>query len=69
MNENDESEEGKICQSCHSLYYVDLNVPEEVWEKIKPEDETGESGLLCGGCTMDRVEAVIGTSTWTLVKQ
>jgi hypothetical protein len=46
------------CQFCGKQYKVDLIVPDELWEIIKPEGKPEGSGLLCGSCIMSRVENV-----------
>jgi hypothetical protein len=46
------------CQGCGSRYKVDLNIPNEVWRKIRPEGKPPEGGLLCGSCIMGRIEAI-----------
>ena len=44
------------CQSCGRHYKVDLVVPDETWEKIKPEGKPDGGGMLCGICIMVRIE-------------
>lgn len=44
------------CQECHRLYKVDLIVPDDLWEKIKPSGKSKGTGLLCGSCIMDQIE-------------
>lgn len=45
------------CEKCGYQYKVDVIVPDELWELIKPGGER-DSGLLCGRCIMDRIEAL-----------
>ena len=45
------------CQSCGNQYKVDLIVPDDLWEKIKPKGKPVGAGLLCGPCIAGRVEA------------
>lgn len=52
-----EISEGCICQSCGKRYRVDLNIPDEIWKRIKPEGKSKGAGLLCGSCIMIRIEA------------
>lgn len=61
-----EKSEGCRCQGCNSTYQVDIMVPDALWEKIKPKDKPVGAGLLCGGCIMDRLEAISGYGCWTL---
>ena len=45
------------CQDCGTLYRVDILVPDDLWEKIRPDKERDpEAGLLCGPCIMRRIE-------------
>lgn len=44
------------CQGCGKRFKVDFIVPDELWEKIKPEEKPPGSGLLCGSCICDRIE-------------
>ena len=46
------------CQSCGRKYRVDLLVPDELWEKIKPPDKPKGAGLLCGICIMTKIEDI-----------
>ena len=48
--------DGCVCQSCGRIYRVDLIVPDEWWNRIRPEGSVGEGGMLCGSCIMDRIE-------------
>lgn len=44
------------CQGCGEKYAVDLILPDELWEEIKPEGKPQGAGLLCGRCIMHRIE-------------
>ena len=44
------------CQGCGKQYRVDLIVPDNVWEKIKPAGKASGAGLLCGACIMNKIE-------------
>lgn len=46
--------EGCTCKDCGNKYRLDLNVPNYIWEEIKPAN----NGLLCGSCIMKRMETV-----------
>jgi hypothetical protein len=41
---------GCTCQRCGSKYLDDVHVPDELWERIKPEGKAVGAGLLCGQC-------------------
>lgn len=51
------------CHSCGSKYKVDLIVPDDVWETIKPELSDVGAGLLCPTCITDRIENHYGYFT------
>ena len=46
------------CQECGKKYKVDLLIPDELWEKIKPDKKPYGAGLLCGMCIMRRIECL-----------
>ncbi len=46
------------CQGCGKPYKVDLLVPDDLWERIKPEGKSMGAGLLCGQCIMGRIEVL-----------
>ena len=56
------------CQSCENQYKVDLLIPDELWEKIKPKNKKEGIGLLCGSCIMIRIEAISDYDAWHLIK-
>lgn len=47
---------GCMCQACGCNYKVDIMVPDEVWQKIKPLGANNGSGLLCGSCIVLKLE-------------
>lgn len=57
------------CQGCGEQYKVDLIVPDEVWERIKPEGKPPGAGLLCGACIMARIEAGGDYDAWNLTRE
>ena len=57
-----------ICQSCGKQYTVDLIIPNELWDKIKPNSKTKEGGLLCSACIMARIEKISDYDYWYLKK-
>ena len=46
------------CQECNCQYKVDLIIPDDLWEKIKPEGKPEGEGLLCGACIMNKIESL-----------
>lgn len=46
------------CQHCGRQYRIDIGVPDEVWDRIKPEGKPSGGGMLCGACIMARLEAL-----------
>lgn len=48
-----------VCYDCGRPYdtFVDLVIPDEVWEKINPTYHEG-AGLLCPNCMGDRLREV-----------
>ena len=44
------------CQTCGAQYRVDLLIPDDIWERIKPLSKPDGAGLLCGSCIMERLE-------------
>jgi len=46
-----------ICQQCGKKYRIDLVIPDNIWEKIKPINKPKGSGLLCGMCIMNKLES------------
>lgn len=47
------------CQECNCYYHLDLIIPDEFWEKIKPIGKPKGSGLLCGSCIMKKIENIV----------
>ena len=56
------------CQDCGKQYKVDLIIPNELWQQIKPKEKLPGSGLLCGACIMDRIEKMSSYDYWYLEK-
>jgi len=48
---------GCVCQECGREFKVDLNIPNRIWEKIKPAGKDKGAGLLCGSCIMNKIES------------
>lgn len=47
---------GCKCGACGRQYKVDIIVPDEMWERIKPWGKPKGAGLLCGPCIMEHIE-------------
>lgn len=60
------SNSGCKCQSCGNLFKLDLIVPDNLWEKIKPAGKPRGAGLLCGSCIIKKIEGVLGYSVFQL---
>ena len=50
--------DGCTCQFCGRKYRVDVLIPNDLWEKIKPVNKAVGAGLLCGKCIFVRIEAL-----------
>lgn len=61
------SDEGCTCQRCGNKFTMDLNVPPELWERIKPVHKPKGAGLLCGTCIVQLIEALDEFSSWDLL--
>lgn len=44
------------CQICKEDYQIDLIIPDDLWEMIKPINKEKGAGLICGSCIMKRLE-------------
>ncbi len=56
---NDLRGNGCLCQGCGRRYKVDINVSDELWERLQNGDEERDykrPNLLCGICIMRRIE-------------
>jgi hypothetical protein len=56
------------CQECGKQYKVDLDIPDELWEKIQPKNKPKGAGLLCGSCIMKKIEEISDYDYWYLKK-
>jgi len=59
---------GCKCQGCGKIYTVDVLVPDELWEQIKPYGKPDGGGLLCGTCIMRRIEEASDYAAWRLTE-
>lgn len=50
------SDLGCKCQGCGEHYRVDLNIPDDLWNHIRPTGTAPGAGLLCGSCILVRIE-------------
>jgi len=57
------------CQGCGKQYRIDLYVPDELWELIKPIGKENGAGLLCGSCIMERLEEIGKYDAYDLIKR
>ena len=48
--------DGCTCQKCGRKYRIDLNIPDILWNRIRPKGKAEGAGLLCGSCIMNRLE-------------
>lgn len=54
------------CQKCGQQYKVDIIVPDNIWEIIKPKGKKQGSGLLCGKCILEKLENLNKFKTFLL---
>jgi len=52
------NEEFCRCQICGSNFKIDILIPDELWEIIKPKNKPKGAGLLCGSCIFRRLEEI-----------
>jgi len=53
---------GCKCQKCEKIFNIDMNVHNDIWEKIKPYQKSVGAGLLCPSCVIDRLCEALGDS-------
>ncbi len=67
--EDDDREAGCLCHGCGRRYLVDLLVPDELWDKIRPDPSRGAAaGLLCPRCIGARLESLGQPAAFTLAR-
>ena len=54
------------CENCGKEYFVDLIIPDNLWEKIRGGIKG--SGLLCSKCIMERIEIISDCLSFVLIK-
>ena len=58
-----------ICQECGFYYNLDINIPDDLWEQIKPDGKPEGSGLLCGKCIVGKLEEVYSDGVLFLYRE
>lgn len=56
------------CQECGRQYRVDISIPDELWEQIKPKGKEEGCGMMCGSCIMAKIEDQDKYGTWDLTE-
>lgn len=59
--------DGCTCQGCVCSYTIDLIVPDDIWEQIKPEGKDVGAGLLCSNCILEAIAGLKGYSRFDLI--
>lgn len=45
------------CHRCGRQYRVDVVIPNDIWERIRPDKTRPDyAGMLCGQCIMELIE-------------
>ena len=57
-----------VCQGCWDEFIVDINIPDHMWEIIKPENKPIGGGLLCGQCIIKAIEK-LGYNSLELIEK
>ena len=70
LSDNDikSSNNGCLCQECGNRFKVDLNIPNDLWEIIKPKGKSKGASLLCGSCIMDKIEKLGNFDAFEMIK-
>jgi hypothetical protein len=56
------------CQKCGHKYKVDVNIPDYLWELIKPPYKPIGGGLMCGKCIIKAIEK-LGYNSLELIEK
>jgi len=56
------------CHECGKQYKIDLIIPDELWEQIKPNGKLLGAGLLCSLCIMEKLEKMDKYDYWYITK-
>lgn len=51
-----QTDDGCRCDGCGRRYKVDMQVSDDLWALIQPEDKPAGAGLLCAACIGTRIE-------------
>jgi len=62
------NEIGCTCHECGRKFCVDIIVPDETWDKIKPDGSKNGGGLLCPTCIMKKLEELNQFNYWYMSK-
>jgi len=46
------------CQECGHRYRVDIDLPDVLWDRIRPAGKEPGAGMLCGACIVQRIEGL-----------
>lgn len=49
--------DGCTCHGCGQTFRVDIMVPDDIWDRIRPPHKPAGAGLLCPTCIVQRIEA------------
>lgn len=47
------------CHGCRQPYQIDIIVPDDIWEKIKPVGSKKGGGLLCPICIAHQIQTTV----------
>jgi len=56
------------CHECGKQYKIDLIIPDELWEQIKPNGKLLGASLLCSLCIMEKLEKMDKYDYWYITK-
>ena len=56
------------CQECGKKFKVDCNIPNELWEVIRPANKPKHGGLLCMECIGRKIEKISDYSSYKLTE-
>lgn len=58
--------QGCECQRCGRLYKLDIQIPNHLWDEIRPKHKPPGGGLLCGSCIISAMEELMGFNVMRL---
>lgn len=59
---------GCKCQGCGEIFLDDVNIPDELWERIKPSGKDIGAGLLCGNCIVSKIVRLLATKNYPTLR-